>query len=290
MASPGSGVGPLRALVAGGDGDYYGLVQSGSLVADLHRLTIEGSQLRRVAERPEATLPLPDTPVALSRRENGEIAVVHSEAYVVGREPCAFDVDEAYRNWLEHEMGAPGPIAPRSGETIVETRISRPSIVTVGSGRVSAAVPLTGDLPAVSIEPVAVRPAGDGYLLIVTSSGRYGTEANLADEVVAITLDAGHVVCGWQPVAVELGHDVLDVRAMETAGGFLVSIRFPQSSRFYTVEDGWAEPVAARESLTRFSMHDRVPVGGLQGRWLAEVGAGIYEMENDGLGDEGGSR
>ncbi|MEZ5406952.1 MAG: hypothetical protein R2761_02940 [Acidimicrobiales bacterium] len=274
--------GAVRALAAVGD-DYYGVVQSEDDAATLQRLRLEGSTFLFGPGEPLARFGVTDGPIALAANGPRDFVVGHTVQHTIARERYSSEMSDAYRRWLEEDMGAPAPPAPTGGTYYEhEVTVTRPSLLTVSGDSVSAAALSGGALPDVCLEPIALRSTADGYLLIATSSGRYGTESNIADQVVMVSLGHDHVVEELHPIVVDLGHELHDVRAVETVGGgFVVAVRDGAGTRYFSTEKvGHVDPFEPDDSLRRFAQHDRLPVAGLANGWMVELGPGIYSVEN----------
>jgi hypothetical protein len=270
----------LLRSVAWASGGFYGLVELGPDVASVQRLLLDGSTLR-VDETVVAEIGVAAGPVALAvDADRNQFLVARSIRHVLRELTYSFDLEADLAKWFADE-GFPAQETPTSGTGTYRVSVARPSIAVVGAQRGQGVLPITGSLPEVSLEPVALSARPGGYELVATSSGRYGTETNLADEVVVITLSNDGSIVELRPVATQLGHDVTEVRAVETGrGGFTVSVRTSEKTRFFTDSDGRFAEISPSSSLSRFGSHDRIPVSGFADSWLAEVGPGVFAIES----------
>jgi len=268
----------LRSVAWSPDG-FYGLVESGRDVATIQRLLLDGPALR-VSEEVIAEAAVGAGPAVMAvDASRKRFLVAHSTKHVLREFTYSFDLDADLAEWFE-EQGVPAQETPTSGTGVYRESVIRPAITVISPGGAQAAVQPKGSLPEVSIEPVAIRCQADGYVLIATSSGRYGTETNLADEIVVVSILGDGSVAGLRPVVTRLGHDVIEVRALEASpGGFIVSVRGPEVTRFFIDSGGQFDEISPSSSLARFGAHDRIPVSGLVGGWLAEISPGVFAIE-----------
>lgn len=272
--------GPQVRAVAHLNGAFYALVEAGPDVATIRPLVAKGSSLS-LSDDVVAEAAVTAGPAAMViERDLDRILVVRTTKQVLREHTYSFELDDDLAAWFEAE-GVPAQDAPTRGTGTYRETVSRPAISIVGSTHPPLGLSLTGSLLEVSLEPVAVRVTADGYEVVATSSGRYGTETNLADEVVVIALSKDGSVSDVLPVATRLGHDIVDVKAVEAAGhGFSVAIRSSEGARFFAFLRGRSSEVAAPAALARLAIHDRIPVAGLPDAWLAEVGPGFFVVEN----------
>ncbi len=269
----------LRA-VAWSDGEFYGLVETGPDVAELVRLVLDGSTLR-VETAKIADVAVAAGPVAMAvDPRSGYFTVARSARKVLHEQQYSFELPDDQARWFE-TSGIPAQEAPTSGSGSYRVSVAQPRLIIFSPGLVPVQVPVSGDsLPEASLEPVALRSLENGYLLVLTSSGEYGIESNIANQVLELSIDRAGRIETIRPIAVGLGHDVLEVRAIEAAAsGFVVSVRSEAGTQFFTDSaDGYSEG-SLSVGQTRFALHDRIPVSGLADGWLVEVSPGVFAVE-----------
>lgn len=272
--------GVLRS-VAWGSAEFYGLFSSGTDVAEVRRLVLDGSTLSPGVDL-VGEVRVGEGPVSLAFDvELNRFLVAHSVRHSLWESTYSFNLEADLADWFEKE-GVPAREAPTFGTGIHRISVLRPSLTVLDPlDGASQTLTLAGALPEVSLEPVALSINDSSYEIVATSSGRYGTETNLADEVIALSVSRAGAIARLRPVVIHLGHDVLDVRAIGTSGdGLTVSVRTPEETRFFIDSgEGFIE-TPAPPALLRFALHDRVPVSGLPDAWLVEIGPGLLGIES----------
>ncbi|MCP3882455.1 MAG: hypothetical protein GY701_29280 [Sulfitobacter sp.] len=181
------------------------------------------------------------------------------------------------------DEGVPRADTPTSGEETIEIASLGVRLQSINN---DGAVSDEGIISAEGrqLEPIGIVGSPEDRYLVANSSGQYGLESNLLDEVGLVKLERDGAIGRFRSVLADLGHSVSRVDVVpagEDESPWLSVVDSDGGQTVYSADTEGDDSIDVRQ-LEPLRNHDRRTASGTSSQWLAEVVPGVVVVE--GLG------
>ena len=286
----------LRAVTWTGKNTALGAFTVEGGEVRLSTMSVQGERLHG-NEQDIASFPAGEGPIAIgvAPLADQRILVTKSTSRTVARHSASFDLDANMRKYfLEQGIALDG--YRTVGDHIFEIQQIAPEPFLFNwHGEIVSNAELRSlwrdQLTGAHYEPISINYLDNRWILFLITSGKYGLDATIPDEIVGVELsDVDASIVEIDKISKIDGHFSIGYKSIEIDDSNIAFVSTDDFAKIKVVLYNVAKKTTKTSNhnfssftlSNRFLQHDRLIVSGRKKTWVAEVTPGVYSLETMG--------